>query len=215
MRFGEEFLMTSKMMKKLLIGTGNAGKISEMRRLLGGFDIELIDLSGFKNITPPEESGRSFEENAEIKARAYSLATGYATIADDSGLSVKSLGGRPGIYSARFARNGASDEENILKLLDEMNEGGRSDRSARFVCAICLAGPDGAKVFSATADCVGSIAVKPSGFNGFGYDPIFVPSGYSQTFGELPNDIKQRISHRSKAALKLAEFLAVNLDLLT
>ncbi len=197
-------------MKKLLIGTGNKGKIAEMRSFLGGLNIELVDLSHFDYIDKPAEIGSSFKENAEIKAHAYSVATGCHTVADDSGLEVVALGHRPGIFSARFAGKDATDQENITKLLEEIALSGVRDRSARFVCSICLADPDGQTIYSNTSYCEGKISVNPIGHNGFGYDPIFIPHGWEQSFGELPEAVKQSISHRALAVRKLVEFLTLN-----
>ena len=202
-------------MLKLLLGTKNKGKISELVRLFSHLDVEFVGLSDFESVIEPEETGTTFEENAELKASYYAKRTGRAALADDSGLEVACLGGRPGIFSARFAGKNASDGENIAKLLDELKTTGTANRVAKFRCAMSLANTNGKIIHTAVGSCSGHISVKPIGCNGFGYDPVFVPDGYGETFGELPNSVKTGLSHRSAAANKIADFLSSNYDLLT
>ena len=144
-----------------------------------------------------EETGSTFEENAELKAKSACESTGFPAIADDSGLVVDALDGRPGVLSARYAGEGATDEEKINKLLAEMLATGTSDRSAHFECVICCYFPNGEKVF-AHGRCDGTIGYAPRGVNGFGYDPIFFVEG-NKTFAELSDNQKDVMSHRRKA----------------
>lgn len=190
-------------MIEILVATGNAGKIKELKRLLGELPIRLRGLDEFPNIIEAEETGATFAENAALKARFYALAANSWTLADDSGLEVAALGGAPGIFSARYGGAGASDAEKIAKLLDELNKTNAGDRAARFVCAIAVCSPNGAVAFAAEGECRGSIAVRAAGANGFGYDPIFIPAGFAETFGELSAAVKEKISHRARAFEKI------------
>lgn len=191
----------------LLIATKNAGKIVELERLLADRSIELRSLNEFPRVVEPEETGATFVENATLKAEYYARQTNLPSVADDSGLEVEALGGAPGIFSARYAGKDATDAERIEKLLKEMRETGSENRRARFVCQMAFADETGAIRFTATGVCAGEIAFSPVGGGGFGYDPIFVPDGFSQTFGELSVDIKQQISHRARASVKIIEYL--------
>lgn len=190
----------------LVIGTGNPGKIAELRELLVHRGLKLIGLSEFGNLPAVEETGDSFAENAAIKASSYAKLTGEWVLADDSGLVVPALGGLPGVRSARFAGENASDAENTRKLLTMMKDFSGDERSACFVCEMAVAKPSGEIAFSAAGRCIGHLARKPNGTNGFGYDPIFVPEGFEKSFGELPDEVKAGISHRSAAAAKIAAF---------
>lgn len=194
--------------QELTIGTGNKGKARELAAILVPIGIPIRDLSSFDDLPEPDETGSTFSENAAIKACEYARLTGTWVLADDSGLVVEALGGRPGVWSARFAGNGASDEENIEKLLDEMKDLAGNDREACFVCEMAVAGPEGDLLATSTGTCPGTIALKPSGFNGFGYDPIFIPEGFEQTFGELQDSVKNEISHRTVAARQIRDFFA-------
>ncbi len=194
-------------LKRIVVGTRNPGKVRELEKLLVSDSISLISLDEFDDVTEVPETGNSFFENAVLKATGYAKETGNWVVADDSGLEVKILGGEPGVFSARYAGLGASDAENIEKLLQKLNSIPDGSRSACFVCEMALCDPDGRLVFAARGSCDGIITRKPRGYRGFGYDPIFVPDGYVQTFGELPEDVKERISHRSSAAQKIVEFL--------
>ena len=192
---------------KLLVATKNAGKIKELNDLLTDLPLNLLSLSEFPSVCEVEETGRTFAENAALKARSYALQTSLQTVADDSGLEVNALGGKPGIFSARYAGESATDEERTAKLLQELSSTRDSERRARFVCAMAISDENGEIKFLAEGVCNGKISLTASGTNGFGYDPIFIPDGYEQTFGELPDQIKQEISHRGRAARKIIQYL--------
>lgn len=190
---------------KLLIATNNPGKVREYKDLLG-------DLSVAAEITYPvqegldlevEESGETFEENARLKALAFARASGLLTLADDSGLEVDALDGAPGVRSARFAGPDASDADRYQKLLAELANVPASQRSARFRCVVALAQPDGT-VHTADGTCEGEIGFDPRGEQGFGYDPVFVVTGYGgHTMAELSPEIKNGISHRGRALVAI------------
>lgn len=192
---------------EILAATGNAGKIREIKDFLETLPIALRSLKDFGNIVEPEETGSSFTENAVLKAEYYALKTGLYALADDSGLEVAALGGAPGIFSARYAGADADDAGRIKKLLDDLRKTGDENRFAKFVCAVALADEKGKIIYTATGICNGKIAFAPRGNNGFGYDPIFIPENFSATFGELSNDEKRQISHRSRAFGKIIAFL--------
>jgi len=196
------------MSEELLIATRNGGKVLEFSRLLGDLPVSLRGLSDFPDVGEVEESGETFEENATIKARVYAGLTGLFTLADDSGLQVDALGGAPGVRSARYADPRATDAERNALLLSELNATHDAERRARFVCVLALFRPvdDSLKLFRGS--CEGRIGHEPRGDGGFGYDPIFIPDGYSQSFGELPSDVKDRISHRAIAFNAVRSFLA-------
>jgi XTP/dITP diphosphohydrolase len=188
----------------LVIATGNPGKTAEIRDLLRGFPINIKNLGDFGPIPPVVEDGDTFDENAYQKASFVSRILGLPALADDSGLVVKALGGAPGVYSARYAGENATDRQRYTKLLDEMK--GRTDRQAAFECVISLAVPTGAAL-TYEGRCQGLIAEKPAGSGGFGYDPVFYYPPLKKTFGELSREEKSRISHRGKALGELkAEF---------
>jgi len=200
-------------MQPLLLAAGNANKTREFRELLGK-DFDVYDLSFFDEMAIPKESGRTFEENAILKAVAASQDRRVQDrhlliVADDSGLEVDALGGAPGIFSARYAGEHASDKENIDKLLSELARRNvpLDQRSARFRCVIVLA-HEGKLLGKFEGIVKGSIVDLPRGSRGFGYDPIFVPNGFEQTFAELPAEVKNRISHRAEAIRALAAKLA-------
>ncbi|NLB88874.1 MAG: XTP/dITP diphosphatase [Syntrophomonadaceae bacterium] len=188
-------------MKKLLVATRNKGKLKELEELLSPLGIEVISLADIPAIPEIEEDGDSFTANAIKKAQETSRLTGYTCLADDSGLVVDALGGQPGIYSARFAGENASDEENNNKLLELMKNVEAQDRTARFVCVIALADANG-KIATVEGICEGMIGFTPQGENGFGYDPLFIPHGFNKTFAELSSEEKQQISHRGQALRK-------------
>jgi len=190
---------------ELLIATKNAGKIKELKELLIGLPIQTRCLNAFPNITEPEETGANFAENAVLKAKYYALQTKLWALADDSGLEVEALNGAPGVFSARYAGENATDEEKIEKILQELNN--IKDRRARFVCTMAIAGKTGEIKFVAHGICDGTIALNASGANGFGYDPIFIPEGFSNTLGELSDQIKRKISHRAQATEKIIQHL--------
>jgi XTP/dITP diphosphohydrolase len=196
-------------MKRLLLATRNAHKAREIQEILGP-EFELRDLTAYPEISEIVESGKSFEENAKLKAIAVSKELPGLIIADDSGLEAEALGGAPGIYSARYAGKNATDEQNVKKLLSELTRAGAKthQRKARFRCVIALARAGKLlDIFNGAVE--GTIADSPRGSRGFGYDPIFVPNGFEHTFAELPAEVKNRISHRAKAIRALAAKLAV------
>lgn len=192
------------MMARLILATGNAHKVEEFARLLEGLPVSIESPRSCGGMPKVEETGTTFRENAQIKAEAlHSRADADAYIlADDSGLEVDALNGAPGVYSARYAGPKASDQDNLLKLLDALDGVSVECRSARFRCALCLIAPDGAICFF-EGHCVGRIAETPIGSEGFGYDPVFIPKGYSESFGKLGEGIKSRLSHRALAIAAL------------
>ncbi len=192
---------------KLVVGTNNAGKIKELNELLADLPVEITGLGEFGNIFDVEETGTTFEENAILKADSYAVQTGFWALSDDSGLEVEALDGAPGVYSARYAGENAKNEEKIAKLLGELAKTGSESRRARFVCVMALANESGEIKFIAEGICNGKIADQPRGANGFGYDPIFIPEGFEQTFGELSSTVKREISHRAQAIKKIIRFL--------
>lgn len=197
---------------KLLIATGNAGKVAELRPLLTGLPVILLSLKDIAPLADVEETGSTFEENAILKACGYARKTGMWALADDSGLEVEALNGQPGVRSARYAGSGTGFDEKIKLLLAEIGEKGDAERRARFVCSATLADAEGVNRFTANGICTGRIAPEPRGTGGFGYDPIFIPDGFEGTFGELPMAVKQQISHRGRAIAKIIPFLRDFLD---
>jgi XTP/dITP diphosphohydrolase len=194
--------MTRKLTEdKLVLASHNAGKLREIEALLEPYGKEVVS-AGELGLPEPEETGQSFAENAEIKARAAAGASGLPAIADDSGLAVASLGGAPGIYSARWA----GPEKDFQAAMRRVHEALADDldRSAAFVCALALAWPDG-KVVHVEGRVDGTIVWPPRGEGGFGYDPIFLPAEHGRTFGEMSPDEKQEISHRARAFRRLIE----------
>ena len=193
---------------EVVIATNNAHKLEEIGSILEDFDYNIyslkdVDLDGIEII----ENGKTFEHNALIKARTIAKKTQMITIADDSGLEVDAIGKKPGIYSARFAGENATDEQNREKLLKMMKSIPSSQRSARFVSAIAVVFPDG-KEFVVRGTCEGNIAFEEKGSNGFGYDNLFIVNKYNKTFAEMPATIKNAISHRANALDKMkVEFL--------
>ena len=191
----------------LLIATKNKGKIAELKNLLGDLPIELRSLNDFPDLPDVEETGETFAQNASLKARAYARQTGLWSLADDSGLEVAALDNAPGVFSARYAGENASDEANIEKLLREIGKYDERRRGARFVCAMAIADNAGEIKFEAEGFCGGQIIRERRGTNGFGYDPIFVPDGFTETFAEISAAAKQKISHRGRAAAKIIQYL--------
>ena len=192
--------------EKILIATGNKGKLREFARMLAPLGYEAV---------PPEEAGvggldvledgATFAENAYKKARAYSQASGLPALADDSGLEVDALGGAPGIFTARYGGEGLTDRQRLEKLLEAME--GKMERGAQFVCALCLYWSEG-KTMTAQGVCRGEIALEPTGEDGFGYDPIFlVPEG---SFAQIPPEVKDARSHRGRALEQLRQKLEEN-----
>lgn len=199
--------MSEALTSVLLIATRNAGKVRELERLLAGLPLRLRSLAEFPEIVEVEETGATFSENAALKATGYAAQTRLWTIADDSGLEVEALGGAPGVHSARYGGAGLTDTGRTARLLAELGRTGDEERRARFVCAIAIADADARLVHTSTGTCAGSIAHEPRGSEGFGYDPVFIPDGYQESFGELSQDIKQLISHRARALKTARSFL--------
>lgn len=183
---------------RLVLATTNTGKVREMKSLLPG--VEVLTLTDVSFTDDVEEPFETFAGNARAKAGAVFAATGIAALADDSGLCVEALGGAPGVHSARYAGVPQDSAKNIAKLLEAMR--GVENRRAYFAAALCLCDENGARIFE--GQCSGTIAHKPSGEGGFGYDPVFIPDGFAESFGVLPQDAKARLSHRAKALQKLA-----------
>lgn len=198
---------TASQFPALLLGTRNAGKVREIESILGDVPWRIRSLQEFADIDVPAETGDTYADNAIIKARFYARATGVCALADDSGLEVEALGGAPGVYSARYAGAGASDADRRTLLLAELANAPAEQRKARFVCVVAIALPDGAVLNTSEGTCHGKIIFEPRGNGGFGYDPLFVPDGFDQTFAELPDTIKNQLSHRARALLKTREFL--------
>jgi len=188
-------------MKRLLLGTRNPGKVKEITTILEGTGWTFSSLQEFADVGAAVEDGVTYVENAIAKARFYSRATGLLALADDSGLEVAALGGAPGVFSARYAGDNASDADRRKLLLSELAKVDSRDRRARFVAAIAVAKPDGSVLNISEGICEGTIIFEPRGTGGFGYDPLFVPDGYDQTFAELSDDVKNRISHRARALM--------------
>lgn len=193
---------------KLILASKNAHKAKEMQAILGdGIELVTLDKTKAADIDVVED-GTTFEENAIKKATEIMEATGLATIADDSGLCVDALDGRPGIYTARFAGENPTDDENISKLIAELDGVETENRTARFVCVIALTIP-GEEVKTYRGECEGRILTEKRGENGFGYDPVFYVPEYEKSMAELPAQVKNSISHRFRALNKLKENIKV------
>ena len=214
-------------MKQLLIGTKNTGKLKEIKSILGKTPFKLISLQSIKNIPKIKETGKTYQANALQKARILVKAIGLPVLAEDSVLEVKALGNKPGIYSARYSgvsqnrrqrdkirpyerrEKNATPERNNQKLLKELAMVPSGKRTARYRCVAVLMVPEDkrqkikCRMKITEGICKGKIGFAPSGKNGFGYDPLFIPDGYRKTFGELSEGIKNRISHRARAIRKL------------
>jgi XTP/dITP diphosphohydrolase len=185
-------------MVKLLLATNNLGKVVEYKALLRGLPYKLITLAD-SGIAPVDEVGQSLEENARLKARTCAVQCRCLTLADDSGLEVDALGGEPGPFSARYAGEGATDTDRINYLLSRLEGIPWSERSARFRCVIAMATPEG-EVKLCFGECKGFITFEPAGGHGFGYDPIFYLPELGKTVAELTLEVKNRVSHRGRAA---------------
>ena len=195
------------MKRSLLLGTRNRGKMIEISSILADSGWSFSSLQEFPDVGEAEENFTTFAENAIAKASFYAAATGMYALADDSGLEVAALGGAPGVLSARYAGKDASDADRRALLLSELAQIGDSDRRARFVAVVAIARPDGHVLNVSEGICNGTITFSPRGTGGFGYDPLFVPDGYDQTFAELADTIKNRISHRARALMGTKDFL--------
>ena len=191
---------------KLLLATNNQGKARELKVLLGELPLKLV-LPGELGISAEvEETGATFEENAQIKATALAKESRLMTLADDSGLEVEALGGEPGPLSARYAGEGASDKDRVEYLLNKLKGVPREKRTARFRCVLAIVRPEG-EVELCSGECHGLIAFEPKGEKGFGYDPVFYFPGLDKTMAELPPDIKNKVSHRGEAAREAVKLL--------
>lgn len=185
-------------MREIVLATRNPKKVEEIRAMLADLPIRILSLADFPGIPEPQETGATFAENATIKALAAAKATGKVALADDSGLEVDALGGRPGVLSNRFAGQGATDRDKYMLVLRLMDGVPEDKRTARFRAAIAIARPDGYTVV-VEGTCEGRIAHEPRGEYGFGYDPIFYLPDIGKTMAELPPEEKNKVSHRAKA----------------
>jgi XTP/dITP diphosphohydrolase len=193
---------------KIVIATRNRKKLEEFKRLFEGSGIFIRSLEDFPCCPETIEDCDTFRGNALKKAVEVSKYTGLAAVSDDSGLEVNALGGAPGVWSARYAGPGASDRDNLEKLLDRMRNVAPADRGGRFVCALALSFPDGrVEIFEGTVD--GYVTERSAGTGGFGYDPVFRPEGHERTFGEMTAAEKDSLSHRKKALDKLGGYLKI------
>jgi XTP/dITP diphosphohydrolase len=191
---------------KLLLATRNRNKVVEIQQALEATDWQMVILSDIPNAPDVEEDGATFEQNALKKARSAARVSKLWTLAEDSGLEIDALGGEPGVKSARYAGEGASDADRIRKVLDQLSSVPDERRTARFRCVMCIIDPAGNEnCFEGR--CEGRIAAQPRGSSGFGYDPVFVPDGYDKTFAELGLGVKGKISHRARAMQQVIEYL--------
>lgn len=198
-------------MFKVLAATNNAHKVEEFKNLLSFIKLDIVQPKDFDNFPEIIESGDTFEENASIKALEASKFAQLPAFADDSGLVVEALDGRPGIYSARYVRENATDAERMAKLLEELED--EANRKAKFVCVIAIA-INGKVIKTFRGEVEGTIAFEPHGDNGFGYDPIFIPRGYDQSFAQLDSEVKDSISHRANAMKAVKEFILAEMNAL-
>jgi XTP/dITP diphosphohydrolase len=191
--------------KPLLIGSGNRDKAQELADLLAGLSWEVLSLADVEPVDEPEETGATFADNALLKARFYAERFGMACVADDSGLEVDHLDGAPGVYSARYAGDGCTYADNNRKLLAALEGVPSAQRTARFVCCAAFVA-DGIE-HTEHGTCEGRITEENRGGNGFGYDPIFIPTGHTRTFGEMTVPEKQALSHRGHAFRQIRRYL--------
>lgn len=202
---------------EILIATRNLGKVREIQAALSSLPVKLRYLEEFRNVSTVVEDGKTYEDNAVLKALGYAKQTGVCALADDSGLEVDALNGMPGVFSARFGGDHASDQQRIDKLLTALSEQPGQSPTARFVCCMAFGGwqptqgqverPEPALLGVTEAKCEGLITTAQRGEGGFGYDPIFVPAGYDATFGELPGAVKAKTSHRALALAAMREII--------
>jgi XTP/dITP diphosphohydrolase len=188
---------------KLVIASHNEGKVRELDELFAPYGIACISAASL-GLSEPKETGQTFADNAKLKAAAAASGSGLLALSDDSGLEVAALGGAPGIYSARWGGTEKDFDVAMARVNRELKTLETSDRRANFTCALALAAPDG-KAAAFTGEVHGTLVWPPRGARGFGYDPIFVPDGYTQTFGEMDPDLKNRLSHRMRAFEKLMQ----------
>ena len=196
-------------MRSLILATRNPGKVKEIESILSDSGWSFSSLQAFPGIDTPAESGATYAENAILKARYYALATEMCALADDSGLEVAALAGAPGVFSARYAGENASDADRRAVLLSELAGTRDTNRRARFVSAVAISDGQGSVLNVSEGICEGTIISSARGDGGFGYDPLFVPDGYTQTFAELSENVKNRISHRARALMKTCDFLSL------
>ena len=194
-------------MKKLLIASTNKGKIREVKAQLKDFDFEIVGLENFPELMNIKEDGNSFKANALKKAKVSAQKTNLITLADDSGLEVDYLDGKPGIYSARFSGKDASDQKNNEKLLKELEGVEKEKRTARFRCVMVIYNPHNDFCKSANGSCEGRILKSAQGENGFGYDPLFYVESKGKTMAELEPEVKNKISHRANALRKMKKII--------
>jgi len=199
-----------QILKRIVIATGNKDKMKELKTMLEGVLVKIVPMNDFDNIPAVVENGQTFKENALIKARTVTGALNMIALADDSGLEVDFLKGQPGVKSARFAGEHATDEENNEKLLKLLKDVPLQKRTARFKCVIALTCPDG-REFTAEGTCEGYIVFEPKGNKGFGYDPLFWVPEYNKTFGEMEPFLKNQISHRAKALKKIVKIIGTEI----
>lgn len=190
---------------RLLVATTNPGKLEEISEILSGLPVQLETLAAWPAVPPPDETGTTFAENARLKAAYYAAAIGLPTVAEDSGLEIEGLGGRPGVESARFGGSGSSYPEKFALIYQGLAAAGSGARGARFVCALALASPMGI-VFEAEGTVSGEVAAEPKGTGGFGYDPIFYYPPFGCTLAEA-GARKREVSHRAAAFAQLRAFL--------
>ncbi len=198
--------MAVSLRRPIVLGSTNAGKLRELRQLLAGVPVEVRGLAAYPEAELPEETGETFAENARLKATALARQLGCWVLADDSGLCVDALGGRPGVRSARYAGDDATDERNVARLLDELAGVDGARRTATFVCVVVLASPERV-LLEAEGRCEGRITRHPRGENGFGYDPVFFYPDFGATFAEVSAEAKNAVSHRGRALRALARQL--------
>lgn len=191
------------MLRKLVLGTRNAKKRREIEEILAGLGLALEDLSAYPQAPEIDEDGKTFADNARKKATELAKTLGQWVLGEDSGLVVPALGGRPGVYSARYAGTQGDDEANNRKLLAELGQAPAEKRSAYYVCVAALSDPDGQVQAQSEGRCNGVIIAERRGTGGFGYDPFFLIPEYHQTFGELTSRVKHALSHRARALERL------------
>lgn len=189
------------MLSKIVAATTNPGKVKEIKKILS--DYEILSLADVGISVDVEENGETFRENAYIKAYEISKLCNLPVLADDSGLEVEALGGRPGVYSARYAGEDSPYSVKIASLAEELKNVPKDERRAQFACAVCLILPDGTKIEAEGVSCPGILLESPRGENGFGYDPVFYCPDYGKTFSEMSMEEKNAVSHRNAALLAL------------